>query len=445
MTALASDKTTQLYNSDFLLLLRKHLITDSFGYEQFPEQKQLLKLAIDFYFPLDINWQTTCKQLTLHRQRQKSSYSKDWLYYLLDFYGLFLFCSKSVSLQAIFSSKFFVPSDFLLFLRKQISRNFSVKQETIDQYFSKILDQLNYQDILMDDVARDLNLIITEHNREQFYIAGLPELEPRSVIKFSEAIRTFMTSSNIPLRDKFHWKSWIGEYSYWQMFFIQMLILAIISLCLFWGIKTVNHYYEKIIIDKITLLEPNFLWLDTNLTFKNESDIPKKEIRLSSTQIDELEKLERVEQSKFEITEFLPESDIIDTSVSIAGWVGLSGNAQDFSSTEDDATNIGNEYRDIYDGFSKSYRLMLNSADLFDMRQKLIGLFRNYGVKEANIPMVGKESLDGVYFNVFIPATKIQNFINEVGGIESTNTYISKTSYRPPQGYERVFIWVKRI
>jgi hypothetical protein len=44
------------------------------------------------------------------------------------------------------------------------------------------------------------------------------------------------------------------------------------------------------------------------------------------------------------------------------------------------------------------------------MRQKMIGLFRNYGVKEANIPMVGKESLDGVYFNVFIPAGKIPKF-----------------------------------
>jgi hypothetical protein len=71
------------------------------------------------------------------------------------------------------------------------------------------------------------------------------------------------------------------------------------------------------------LLEPNFLWLDSKLTLKNDLISLKKKIKLSSTQIDELEKLERVEQTKFQVSEFLPESDIIDTSVAIAGWPGL--------------------------------------------------------------------------------------------------------------------------
>ncbi len=439
------DKGSQFFNRDFLPLFREHLVTDSFGYEHFPEQKQLLQLTIEFYFPHELSWQETCKQLALHRDMQKTTYSREWLDYLLNFYALYLFWLKKVSMHTLLATKLFNPSPFLLFLRKQITRNTELKKHTIDEYFSTQLKELHYKDISIISMANELSIDEEQLNSSKTLEGALPELEPRSVIKFSESIRLKLNSGMLPIRQKFNWRQLAKDISYWKMFLLQVIFLAIITLTLFWTIKVINHYYEKIIIEKITLLEPNFLWLDTKLTFKNESDVPQKEIKLSSTQIDELEKLERVEQTKFQETEFLPESDILDTSVAIAGWGGTF--AQDFPDTDaaEASQNISKVYRDIYDGFSRSYRLMLNSADLFDMRQKLITLFRNYDVKEASIPMVGKESLDGVYFNVFIPAEKIQNFIAEVGSIEMTNTYISKTSYRPPQGYERVFIWVKKI
>lgn len=442
-TTEVNDQIDQLYNSSFLPLFREHLITDSFGYEHFPEQKQLLQLAIEYYFPAELTWQQTCAQLINHRDRQKVIYAREWLDHLSNFYALFLFWEKKVSLHSILATKFYNPSGFILFLRKQMNKNFDLDQNELDRYFSDLQVQLDYRDITVAHVIQGLKLKASKVDFNLIYKDGLPELEPRSVIKYSETIRSLMSSGNLNQRQKFNWKIWNIEHRYWKMFFLQLLVLTIVSACLFWGIKQINYYYEKLIIEKITLLEPNFLWLDTKLTFKNETDIPQKEIKLSSTQIDELEKFERGEQTKLQVTEFLPESDILDTSVAIAGWGG--GFAQDFSSSEQDTPSIGNEYRDIYDGFSRSYRLMLNSADLFDMRQKLIGLFRSYGIKEANIPMVGKESLDGVYFNVYIPSNKIQSFISDVGDIEVTNTYISKTSYRPPQGYERVFIWVKKI
>lgn len=439
-----ADHDSLLLNRDFLTHFREFLVTDSFGYEHFPEQKQLLQLTIEFYFPNELGWRETCIQLASHRDKQKAIYSKEWLDSLLNFYTLYLFWFKNISLHSVLATKLFNPSSFVIFLRKQIVLNMNLDKYIVDEYFSHLLNDLYYRDINSSALVADLGISNSDFNSTKILQNSLPELEPRSVIKFSETIRNVMNSNVLPIRQKFRWKWWEREYSYWQMFALQILMLTIITICLFWGIKIINHYYEKLIIEKITLLEPNFLWLDTKLTFKNESDVPQKEIKLLSTQIDELEKLERVEQTKFQVTEFLPESDILDTSVAIAGWG--SGFTQDFPASEaEEAPNISNEYRDIYDGFSRSYRLMLNSADVFDMRQKLIVLFRSYGVKEAAIPMVGKESLDGVYFNVFIPAAKIQNFIAEVGTMEMTNTYISKTSYRPPPGYERVFIWVKKI
>ena len=434
----------QAHNSSFLLVLKKHLVTDSFGYEHFPEQKQLLQLALDFYFPAELSWQKTCQRLTEHQAQQSAVFAKEWLSSLHDFYALYLFWDQDLSLSLLFSTELLGPSSFVLFLRKQLLKNFNLNTQKLDDYFSNLLVEINYQDIDAKKLRNDLQLSLPQEELGKIYNDCLPELEPRSVIKYSEAIRGQINTSGFSGENqKVGWNLLRNEERYWQSFLLQMIILFIITVILFLGIKQINHYYEKLIIEKITLLEPNFLWLDTKLTFKSETDVPQKEIKLSSTQIDELEKLERVEQSKFQVTEFLPESDILDTSVAIGGWGG--GFVQSFSAIEEDTPNIGNEYRDIYDGFSRSYRLMLNSADLFDMRKKLISIFRYYNVKEANIPIVGKESLDGVYFNVFIPSNKIQSFISELSGMETTNTYISKTVHRPPQGYERVFIWVKRI
>jgi hypothetical protein len=439
----STDKSDQLYNVQFLPVLRQHLVTDSFGYDQFPEQKQLLQLAIEVYFPHDFTWQKTCHQLAVHQKQQTAVYAKEWLEYLLNFFCLYIFLEHRITLHAILGTKLVSVSDFLLFIRKHILKAYPDHRESIDKYFAPLALELNYHDLSSEQLFSGLNIKIAHEDLGRIYKDCLPELEPRSVIKFSETIRAAMSKGGLSFREKYHWKNWRTGSDYWKMFALQVVVLIILTIVLFWGIKTINQYYEKIIIEKITLLEPNFLWLDTNLTFKNESDVPQKAVRLASTQIDDLEKLERVEQSKFQETEFLPESDILDTSVAIGGWGG--GFNQDIASDGETDQGIGNEYRDIYDGYSRSYRLMLNSADLFDMRQRIIDLFRRYKVKEANIPMVGKESLDGVYFNIFIPALQIQQFIQEIGGIETTNTYISKTSYRPPQGYERVFIWVKKI
>ena len=45
----------QLFNKDFLPIFREYLVTDSFGYENFPEQRQLLQLTIEFYFPSELS------------------------------------------------------------------------------------------------------------------------------------------------------------------------------------------------------------------------------------------------------------------------------------------------------------------------------------------------------------------------------------------------------
>lgn len=439
-----SDSAGQLFNVKFLTILRNNLVTDSFGYEQFPEQRQLLQLAIEVYFPSDATWQDTAKKLSYYKNQQTVTYSRDWLDHLLSFYHFYLFMECNVSLHALLETKMISPSEFLLYVRKQILAAFPDKETEADHIFAPMMRRLETEDLDGEQLAAMLSIKLNDENLMKVYKNCLPELEPRSVIKFSESIRSTMNKEKLSFQQKYHWKNWSLGGSYWKKFLFQIILLSIVAVFLFWGIKIINQYYEKIIIEKITLLEPNFLWLDTKLTFKSDTDVPQKAVKLTSTQIDDLEKLERVEQLKSQSTEFLPESDILDTSVAIGGWGSELGLGR--SESEDtDAESIGNEYRDIYDGYSRSYRLMLNSVDLFEMRQKVIGLFRRYQVKEASISMVGKESLDGVYFNVFVAANQIQDFIQEIGSIETTNTYISKTTYRPPKGYERVFIWVKKI
>lgn len=232
----------------------------------------------------------------------------------------------------------------------------------------------------------------------------------------------------------------LKDISWWKRKVLEIIFLTILLITSFYLLKKINGIYEKILFEKTTLVAPEMIFENSGLTFKDQNNVPRKEIKMSSTQIDDLENIETLEKKNNTITEFFPESDILDTSVNVAGW-----NDSDYGAGDADGGGSDNEFRDKYFGQAKAYRLMMNTSDLFDMRLKLISICKKFKVSEAGVPLVGKQTLEGIYYNLHVPSNKINNFLAEVGGLETTNVYISKTSKMPLKGHERVFIWVKRI
>jgi len=431
----------QLYNQDFLKILKENIKTDSFGSENSIDQKKLLMQTFHTLFLENLSWPETFQRLNSVRNDFKNAHINAWLGDVLNLYSLYLFLEKNVSLRAFIDISGHELSNLLLYFRHQCLQFSANKVLELNHYFGQLPRLLQYQDVYFRDILDHLGVNKAEKIPPKLLSESLPYIESKWLVQISHTLNEDLQKEARSMWKAVDWKNAEEFLGYWKFFILQILLLSIVTIIIFFVMKKVNTIYEKIIIDKITLLEPNLLWLDTKLIFKNETDVPQKEIRLTSTQIDDLESLERIEQTESKVSDFFPESDIIDTSVAIGGW---GEQMQDYNSSEVEVES-GNDYRDRYYGFAKAYRLMLNSADLFDMRLKLINLFKRYNVKEANIPAVGRETLEGVYFNVYIPSKKIQEFISEVAVSESTNTYISKTSQIPPKGYERVFIWVKKI
>src|SRR5690606_24881932 len=99
-----------------------------------------------------------------------------------------------------------------------------------------------------------------------------------------------------------------------QVRFIQevIILLLILSLVVF-ALKNTNKWYEDYLVNKITLFEPNFFWLDKSLTYQEQDLLARQQIDLSNKELEELERLEA--QTVFAENElesrYDPESDVV--------------------------------------------------------------------------------------------------------------------------------------
>lgn len=194
-------------------------------------------------------------------------------------------------------------------------------------------------------------------------------------------------------------------------------------------LASINNILDENKINSSSFVSTALSWQNSGLKFKDENEIPTKEVKINQKKWEPALPQFVPLEFKAESGEDSTETEIFDTSVAVAG-----------------ATRLGeDDFRDRYLGKAKAYRMMLNSADIFDSRLKLIELMKSYQAKGADGGLVGKESLGGVYFNFYVPSDRIKKFLVEVEGLFPSQIYISKTNSVPPVGTERVFLWLKKI
>lgn len=75
-------------------------------------------------------------------------------------------------------------------------------------------------------------------------------------------------------------------------FFQEVLVLLLTLSLIVYGIKNANKWYENYLVNKITLYESNFFWLDKSLGYRDEAMTAQNKIDLSNKELDELEKIE---------------------------------------------------------------------------------------------------------------------------------------------------------
>jgi hypothetical protein len=232
-----------------------------------------------------------------------------------------------------------------------------------------------------------------------------------------------------------------------QLRFVQEIILLLLILsAVVFVLKNTNKWYEDYLVNKITLFEPNFFWLDKSLTYQEQDLLAQQKIDLSNKELDELERLEaqQVFADEKTNTRYDPESDVVVLE-SVENVPKSFGDAETEQSQYEENKKGG--YRDSSYASSnkKAYRIMMASVEPSAIRSKILPLMNKYGIKQLDNVKPGTEIPGGLYFNLSVPSKNLKDFMTKVSTYSEATIFESRSQGGDIAGRNRVFIWVKGI
>jgi len=232
-----------------------------------------------------------------------------------------------------------------------------------------------------------------------------------------------------------------------QIRFIQevIVLLLILSMIVF-ALKNSNKWYEDYLVNKITLFEPNFFWLDKSLTYQEQDLLAQQNIDLSNKELDELEKIEAQQVFSDEKlgSRYDPESDVVVLD-SVEDVPKSFGEAETEQSEYEENKKGG--YRDsaATAGNKKAYRIMMASVEPTVIKSKILPLLDEYGVAQVDNVKPGTQIPGGLYFNLHVPTKNLKDFMSKVTQINEATIFESRSQGGDVAGKNKVFIWVKSI
>ncbi len=232
-----------------------------------------------------------------------------------------------------------------------------------------------------------------------------------------------------------------------QLRFIQevILLLLILSVVVF-ALKNTNKWYEDYLVNKITLFEPNFFWLDKSLSYQEQDLLAKQQIDLTNKELEELEKIEAQQVFSDEKSEsrFDPESDVVVLD-SVEDVPKSFGEAETEQSEYEENKKGG--YRDSSYASSnkKAYRILMASVEPSAIRTQILPLMKKFGIAQVDNVKPGMQIPGGLYFNLMVPSKNLKDFMTKVSTLGESTIFESRSQGGDQAGKNRVFIWIKSI
>ncbi len=229
-------------------------------------------------------------------------------------------------------------------------------------------------------------------------------------------------------------------------FFQEVLLLLLILSAVVFALKNTNKWYEEYLVNKITLFEPNFFWLDKSLTYQEQDLLAKQQIDLSNKELDELERIEAQAVFTDEKSEsrFDPESDVVvlDSVDNVPKSFGEAETAQ--SEYEE---NKKGGYRDssYTSSNKKAYRILMASVEPVTIKNEILPLMKKYGISQVDNVKPGTQIPGGLYFNLTVPSKNLKDFMTKVTTLSEATIFESRSQGGDVAGKNRVFIWIKSI
>jgi len=229
-------------------------------------------------------------------------------------------------------------------------------------------------------------------------------------------------------------------------FMQEIIVLLLVLSAIVFALKNSNKWYEDYLVNKITLFEPNFFWLDKSITYQEQDLLARQTIDLSNKELEELEKIEAQQVFSDEKigSRYDPESDVIVLD-SVEDVPKSFGEAETEQSAYEENKKGG--YRDSSYGSStkKAYRILMASVEPVMIKSKILPLISKYGISQVDNVKPGTQIPGGLYFNLNVPSKNLKDFISKVSGFAEATIFESSSQGGDIAGKNRVFIWVKSI
>ena len=224
------------------------------------------------------------------------------------------------------------------------------------------------------------------------------------------------------------------------LFFRDLVILFAIGLVVLILIEQGNKVYEKHLVDKISIYQPQFQLSDKTVSFEEKNDKDISNIPSSVDTLDKQDVRALASEDKETTERFETESEVILTSVDdlpknfdTAGMEGLN-------------TRGIRGYRDSRHGTTKVYRVMMRSTDIIHSKEKLERILEIYSASKVDKNDTGTYIPGGLHYNIFIPRNYINEFLEQVVEMDQAVLYESRTRFAKDEpGKDKVFIWVKSL
>lgn len=224
-------------------------------------------------------------------------------------------------------------------------------------------------------------------------------------------------------------------------FLKEVILFTSATILIIYGVNLANKYYENYLQEKISIYEPEFLWLDKSLRFKQEN-LDKEKIEL------DLKALEEITKATQSVDEDFKPEDRFDTESEVV-LTSIENISEEENNLKDESPVIyedrGDGYRDLGNGNNKVYRLLMKSVNSGELKNKISSLLTEYQVTAVDKVKPGTNIPGGVYYNLHVPKAKLVEFIQKASILSETSVFESKTRTSNPAGKVKVFLWIKEI
>lgn len=363
--------------------------------------------------------------------------AKGWLEWLQEQFWVYCFLTKPIDVDHI-SQSFHLPiSEVLFALRKYYYSAYPEQFKLINELFQYEYDNADKKFWTHQILAKNFGFT---KNIESYQVKDIRQSYEITLNKDWQNIRSKYLLANGEVADAITSapKEDLKQLS--KKFLRDVVAIAVLGCVVVGALEFSNRIYEKYLLEKIQLFEPNFFWLDKNVTFKTNDDFMQRSVSLSSNQIEQLEEVEKTIFEEKNVTSYEADPEVLLSSSSNSLFKAAETTLSDYE--ESDKNTV---IRDRLYGFNKAYRILINSPDPNDLKGQINKVIEQYKISQVDKVKPGTEIPGGVYYNIFVPKENIDQFIQKVSGLEESNIYVSKTVLSNPAGMDRVFIWIKSI